>query len=666
MNNDLLLNIVIIFGISAVTVFLLNKVKIPSVIGFLIAGILIGPHTISIIKDQEVIEVLAEVGVILLLFTIGIEFSLSKLLRMRKIVFGAGTIQIISTIIFTLFIAGYFTKHTSESLFAGFLVALSSTAIVMKILTDKKETQSPHGRAIIGILLFQDLCAVLMMILIPVLSGENDNPLMVIWLIIKAVLIVVAVIVVSRQLAPRFFNQIVKARSRELFIISIILFCFGTALITQYAGLSLALGAFLAGMIISDSEYAHQAASDILPFKESFMGLFFVSVGMLLDLSFMAENIITVILVVLAIIILKTLLAFLSAFSAGLSMRTALVTGMNLAQIGEFSFVLAIAGKQAGLISNSYYQLFLSASILTMLATPFIIRYAPQVSLWIVTLFPSKLMIRHRELISKGKKPVNNGHVIIVGFGFNGQNLARVLRETGIDYVISETNAETVKAKRKAGEPIFFGDASGQEILKNLGVKSARLLVCTVPDPFAQRTIIAVAKQMNPCLYIIVRTRYISSIDDLKKLGANEVIPEEFETAIELFSRALQLYKYPPGIINELAEKVRNDNYSLLRKPESEPVSISTRINCLPEIEFDGYMLPDDSLLAGKTIEELNVRQVTGVTIIAIRRNEEVTLNPPAHFKLMPSDIILFTGKRANMEEAMVFFKEMTEGNLKD
>ena len=664
--NDLLLNIVIVFGISAVTVFLLNKIKVPSVIGFLIAGVLMGPYTISLVEDKEVIEVLAEVGVILLLFTIGIEFSLSKLLRMKKIVFGAGSIQIVATIIVTLLIADQFTKNTSDAIFAGFLVALSSTAIVIKILADKKETQTPHGRAIVGILLFQDLCAVLMMILIPVLSGKNDNPLMVVWLIIKAVMIVLAVIIISKQLAPRFFSQVVKSRSRELFIISIILFCFGTALITNYAGLSLALGAFLAGMIISDSEYAHQATSDILPFKESFMGLFFVSVGMLLDVSYLWDHLFTVFIIVCAIIIIKTLIGYLSAYSTGLSMRAAIVTGLNIAQIGEFSFVLAIAGKEAGLITKSSYQLFLSASILSMLISPFVIRYAHSISLRIVSIFPSKLMLRHRELIQKEKKPSRSGHVIIVGFGFNGQNLARILRQTGIDYVITETNAETVKAKKKTGEPIYYGDAASQEILKNLDIKTARLLVCTVPDPFAQRSVISVAKQINPNLYIIVRSRYISSIDELKKLGADDVIPEEFETAIEVFSRALNLYKFPPGVINDLAEKTRKDNYFVLRKPEKDPVILATNKNCLPEIEFDGYMLPDDSLLAGQTIEQLNIRKVTGITIIAVRRNEKVIINPTPEFKLMPGDIVLFTGKRESMEDAKIYFREMTEDNSKN
>lgn len=663
MYTDLLFNIVIIFAISAAAVFFLSKIKIPSVIGFLIAGILIGPYGISLIKDVAAIEVFAEAGVVLLLFTLGIEFSLSKLLRMRRIVFGAGSIQIISTIVITTLIAEYYTTHTAESVFAGFLIALSSTAIVIKILADRKETQSPHGRAMIGILLFQDLCVVLFMVLIPVLAGKSDNPLMVVWLIIKAVLIVVAVIMGARFLVPPLFNQIVKTRSRELFIITIILFCFGTALITHYAGLSLALGAFLAGMIISDSEYAHQATSDVIPFKESFMGLFFVSVGMLLNTGFVIEHLGSVLLIVFAILLIKTLLASIAALSARLTLRTAVITGLGLAQIGEFSFVLAIAGKEAGLIPDNAYQLFLSASILTMIATPFIIRYAPDLSYRLVSLFPSKLMLTHSELLKMERTPAHHGHVIIVGFGFNGQSLAGILKETGIDYMIVETNAETVKKFKATGEPIFFGDASGREILQRLGVKNARALVCTVPDPFAQRTVIAVAKQMNPCLYILVRTRFISAIDELKKLGANDVIPEEFETAIELFSRTLQLYKYPPGIINELAERIRSDNYSVLRRPEGKPVQMDTRINCLPELDFDGYMLPDDSLLAGKTIGELNIRQVTGVTIIAIRRGEDVTLNPPPEFKLMLNDIILFTGKRQSMDEAMVFFREMTEKN---
>ena len=283
MHTDLLFHIVIIFAISAAAVFFLNKIKVPSVIGFLLAGILIGPHGISLIKDQAAIEVFAESGVILLLFTLGIEFSLTKLLRMKRIVFGAGSIQILSTIIITTIIAEHYTAHTTESIFAGFLVALSSTAIVIKILADRKETQTPHGRAMIGILLLQDLCVVLFMVLIPVLSGQNDNPLMVIWLIAKAVLIVIAVIVTARFLVPPLFNQIVKTRNRELFIISIILFCFGTALITHYAGLSLALGAFIAGLVISESEYSHQATAEVLPFRDSFNSLFFVSIGILMD-----------------------------------------------------------------------------------------------------------------------------------------------------------------------------------------------------------------------------------------------------------------------------------------------------------------------------------------------------------------------------------------------
>jgi CPA2 family monovalent cation:H+ antiporter-2 len=342
-----------------------------------------------------------------------------------------------------------------------------------------------------------------------------------------------------------------------------------------------------------------------------------------------------------------------------------MIAGFGLAQIGEFSFVLAISGKAAGLMTENGYQMFLSVTILTMLATPFLIKYAPMMSMWIVSKFPSKLILSHADFIGKAKQSGIKEHVIIIGFGFNGRNLARVLKETGINYIISETNSDTVKEMKKAGEPIYYGDASGQEILIRLGIKKARALVCTVPDPFAQRTIISVARQLNPCVHIIVRTRFISSIDELKALGANEVIPEEFETAIELFSTTLQLYKYPAGIISEMAERVRKDNYSALRKSSGEDVSsISTNTDCLPEIEFDGYLLNDNSLLLGKTISELNIRQVTGITIIAIRREKEVLVNPSPDFKLLPGDIILFTGKREAMDEAMIYFREMTTDNI--
>lgn len=659
MQTDFLLSLVIVFGVSAILVFLLHKIKIPSVLGFLTAGVIIGPHGFGLIDKQNEIEIFAEVGVILLLFTLGVEFSLKKLLRMKKIVFGAGTIQLLLTIAFTSFLTYFIFENLAEAVFAGFLVSLSSTAIVMKILAVRNETQSPHGRAMIGILLFQDICVVLFMIMIPVLSGENDDIKGILWILAKALLIIIVVLSGARWLVPYILHQIVKTRSRELFIISIILLCVGTALFTNEFGLSLSLGAFLAGMIISESEYAYQATADVVPFKESFMGLFFVSIGMLLNTGFLLTNLPLILLIVIILFLLKTSVGYLASIVIRLTHRTSLVTGLGLSQIGEFSFVLALSGKMAGLINEEVYQIFLSASILTMMATPFVMKYAPSFSAWLLNKISPHYTESHKELLVKSK--IQNqyaNHVIIIGFGFNGRNLAKIFYDTDIPYVIIESNNETVRLMKKEGEPIFFGDASGSELLIRMGIRQARLLVCTVEDPITQRSIISISKQINPLLHIIVRTRYISSVEDLKKLGANDVIPEEFETAVELIARTMEVFNFPPGVVDSVTSKIRTDNYAALRKKDLQKKQLFSKQDCLPKIDIDGFLIPENSQITGKTIKELSVREKTGATIIAVRRDGDVNINPSPDFTFVPGDIVLYTGNRESMDKLVKYFKE--------
>src|SRR3990170_2341891 len=369
MELEFLKTLFIIFGVSASVVFILHKLRVPSIVGFLIAGVFLGPHGFGFIQDIREVELLAEIGVILLLFTIGHEISLKNLKRIRSAVLGGGFSQVLLTSLTTSAIAYLFLHKWNASLFAGFLVSLSSTAIVMKMLFDRAEVDSPHGRLSMGILIFQDLCVVPLMLIIPILSGYRGDFVELSLTLLKSATILFVVIFGARWLVPSILHQIVHTRSRELFVITIILLCLGTALLTSRLGLSLALGAFLAGLIISESEYAFQAISDILPFKDSFNGLFFVSVGMLMNLGFLGGNLILILSVVALIVILKTSTGFLSVHLLGHPSRVSLQTGLHLAQIGEFSFVLATAGKSAGLITESLYQLFLSVSVLTMLLT---------------------------------------------------------------------------------------------------------------------------------------------------------------------------------------------------------------------------------------------------------------------------------------------------------
>ncbi len=661
MEYEFLKSLEVIFIASAAVILLLYKLKIPSLIGFIIAGIIIGPYGVGLIKDTHFIQILAEIGVVLLLFTIGIEFSMAKLIRIKKAVVGGGGTQVFFTIVLSAIITYIAIDDVKKSIFFGFLYALSSTAIVLKLLIERGEIDSPHGHTMVGILIFQDLCIVPLMLLIPVLSGKGINMLEVGVKMGKAALIIIVVLLSARWIVPTLLHQIVRTKSRELFLTTIILLCLGIALLTSRFGLSLALGAFLAGLIISESEYAHQAISDILPFKDSFMGLFFVSIGMLMDTGFVLDNSIRIAEIVAFIFTLKIITGTFSSLLIGNSLRSAIIAGLGLAQIGEFSFVLAIAGKASGLISEEFYQIFLSSSVVTMLMTPFILNTAPSVTEWITARPLLKKLFRGRRLSEVDGIPrKRHDHVVIIGFGLNGRNLAKVLREAEIPYVVLEMNSDTVREMKKKGEPIYYGDGTSKEILDRMGIAKARLLVIAISDPVSTRRIVSIARHENPDVYIIVRTRYFVEVDELKSLGADEVIPEEFETSIEIFSRVLHRYSFPRNIILDMVDKIRSNSYTALRSVDLPRRLLFEKYEWLPEIEIDGYRIVEGSPLSEKTIKELQVRKKTGATIIAVRRGKTIHTNPDPDFRLKADDLILFTGDREKMTNALLYFKGET------
>jgi len=655
---EFLTSIVIIFGVSALVVFALHRLKVPSIIGFIVAGVIIGPHDVGIVQDVRSVEILAEIGVILLLFTIGIEFSLGRLMKMRKAVLGGGGIQVLLTIALFGSAAYFVTGHTGRSVFIGFLAALSSTAIVFKILSERGETDSPHGRVIAGILIFQDLCVIPLMLLVPALSGENIKAADLAVTMGKAVLIIAVVLASARWIVPGLLHQVVHTRSRELFITTIILICLGIPLLTSRFGISLSLGAFLAGLIISESEYAHQAISDILPFKDSFLGMFFVSVGMLLDVQYMFDNFLILALVVFMIFCLKILTGTIASLSLGTPLRTSLHTGLGLAQIGEFSFILAVAGKSSGLMTEDFYQLFLSSSVATMMMTPLILRAAPSVSSWIASRPLLEKVVRFTDLRDRDEYPVSiHDHVIVLGFGLNGRNLARVLKKTEIPYAVLEMNSDTVKEMKAKGEPIYYGDGTSKEILHKTGIERARLLVVAISDPVSIRRIVAIAKQENPDIYLIVRTRYVAEVDDLRKLGADEVIPEEFETSIEIFSRVLNRYQLPRNVITDYIDSIRKDGYSILRTLRLPKKPLSERDAILQKIETETYLIKKDSSVSGHSIMKLGLRAETGVTIIGVQRGEKIHQNPPPDFVLESGDVLLLIGKRKKINAAIEYLE---------
>lgn len=658
MEPEFLKSLVIIFGVSALVVFALDRLKVPSIIGFIVAGVIIGPHDVGIVKDIRSVEVLAEIGVILLLFTIGIEFSLTRLLKMKKAVLGGGGAQVLLTIALFGSAAYLFTGHPGRSVFIGFLAALSSTAIVFKILSESGETDSPHGRVITGILIFQDICVIPLMLLIPALSGENIKAADLALTMGKAGLIIAIVLASARWIVPGILHQVVRTRSRELFITTIILICLGIPLLTSRFGISLSLGAFLAGLIISESEYANQAISDVLPLKDSFLGMFFVSVGMLLNVEYMFDNIFRISAAIFLIFGLKILTGMLSSLSLGTPLRTSVHAGLGLAQIGEFSFILAVAGKASGLMTEDFYQLFLSSSVATMMMTPLILRSAPSISAWIASRPVLEKVARFGALSEKEGYPVSvRDHVIILGFGLNGRNLARVLKKTEIPYAVLEMNSDTVREMKSKGEPIYYGDGTSKEILHKTGIERARLLVIAISDPLSIRRIVATAKQENPDVYIIVRTRYMAEVDELSRLGADEVIPEEFETSIEIFSRVLSRYQLPRNVIMDYIDSIRKDGYSILRTVRLPRKPLSEREAILRHIETETYLIKQDSRVGGLSIMKLALRTETGVTIIGVHRGDRVHQNPPPDFVIEPGDVLLLIGKRKNINAAIDYLE---------
>lgn len=661
MHSELLQSLVIIFGVSAFTVFILNRFRIPSIAGFLLSGILIGPHALGWISAVKDIELFAEVGVILLLFTIGMEFSLKKLLKMKRIVFGSGLFQVSITILATFAIAFvFFNLPFQKAVFWGFLIALSSTAIVVKSIADNNESATPHGRAMIGIVLFQDLSVVLFIVLVPLMGGSIDFSISeTIIILLKAAAVIVFVIAGSRWLVPFVFDQIVKTKSRELFIITIILFCLGTAMFTNLMGLSLSLGAFLAGMMLSESDYAYQAMSDVVPFKESFMGLFFVSVGMLLNVSFAANHLILILSFFIILVIIKAVIGFLAVKTAGFTTRISIISGLGIAQIGEFSFVLAIEGRINGLMSEDLYQIFIATSILSMFATPFILKSSASIAAWTIQKFNKSYFKNHKTSSYSGdflSRDSKTDHVIIAGYGFNGRNLSNILKQAGIPYLIIDTDMSLVKKFKSKGEPIYYGDASSSDVLEHLGVKKAKMLVVTVTDPITQRIIISNARRHSKCLYILVRTKYVQSVSELKKTGANDVIPEEFETSLEIFHRVFLYYNIPPETIEHTLETIRQNNYALLRNSSEDKMALLGKLHCIPEIDIRSVKISPFSKHIGKTVRDLNVRQVTGVSVLAIRRGNELITTPNLEIPLQENDIVLFTGDNESIIKALGFF----------
>jgi CPA2 family monovalent cation:H+ antiporter-2 len=649
---DFIRDLVVIFGISVLVAVLFHRLYFPSIVGFLISGALVGPYGLNLVGDLHRVELFAEVGVVLLLFTIGLEFSLAKLARIRRFAISGGALQVGLTILLTALTGLVVHLSLRAGIFWGFLLALSSTAIVLKMLMERGELDAPQGRLSIAILIFQDLIVVPMMMILPVLGGTtSEEPVKILLTLGRSLLLIGAILAAAAWVVPKALSLVVRVKSRELFVITVIMICAGIAWLAGANGLSLAVGAFIAGLVISESEYSHQALADIMPFRDSFISLFFVSIGMLLDVGQFMERLIFILPLTIGVLLLKGAVAGGVTLLLGYPLRVAVLVGLTLPQVGEFSFVLAQAGQPFGLLTPAGYQTFLQISILTMIVTPFLIRVGPSLAARAESVPRLRRWVKGGEAAEAQSHPAPlRNHVIIAGYGLNGLNLARVLKEMNVPYVILDLHWGVVQRGRALGEPLYFGDVTQSEVLRQVGIGRARVLVLAVSDPFGTRRAIQAARQNNPNIHIVVRTRYVREVDDLLDLGAHKVVPEEFETSLGIFDLVLQQYGVPPREIWRKQEEIRRESYSLLRGKETEQ---SRRKNPPVDVEVHYGPIRADSEYVGKNLAELRLTERKGVRVTAVIRSGEAHPAPDEAFQVGQGDILVMTGTRDEIERTV-------------
>ena len=646
----------ILLGSAVLGVVAFRMLQLPPMLGYLVVGILIGPHALGLAVQSEESTTLAEFGVVFLMFSIGLEFSLPKLMAMRRIVFGLGLAQVVTTIVATMvfgamiatLLPASFQVGWQASFALGGALAMSSTAIVSKMLAERLELESAHGRKIIGILLFQDLAVVPLLIMIPAM-GQSPHDLMesLAWAGAKAIIVLVLLLFLGQKLVRFWFAIVVKRRSQELFMLNLLLITLGAAWITERAGLSLALGAFVAGMLISETQYKHQVEEDIKPFRDVLLGLFFITVGMLLDLRVVFENWWLVLILLIGPVLFKfaliALLAKLFGSSTGVSIRT----GLALAQAGEFGFVLINLAGGMQLMNPLIIQVVLASMVLSKLAAPFLISKSDQIVLKVAA---NEWMMQSLVLTNIATRTMaSKKHVIVAGFGRNGQSLATLLSEEKIDYHALDLDPERVQEAQTAGANVSYGDAARRESLIAAGISRAGALVITYAETKSALKVLRLVHELAPTLPVIVRSYDDTDLDLLKRAGAAEVVPEALEGSLMLASHALMMLGVPLQRVAQRMQAARDQRYVSLRgyfhagsEAGEEDEQSSVRLHSV--------ILPDDANGVGKTLEQVDVA-TSGAEVTRIRRGK-ASLDITPQTLLHSGDVVVLLGTADAVELA--------------
>ncbi len=652
MEISVLKDIIIIFALSTGVNFIFTKIKIPTIIGYMLTGIIAGPHLLGVIHQPHEIDLMAEIGVVLLMFTIGIEFSLNHLLKIRKIVFLGGFMQFTLTTGAIMLIARRYGAGWNEALFIGFLTALSSTAVVLKLLQERSELSSNYGRTVLGILIFQDLLLAPLLLLTPILGGETTGQGMhFLMLLLKTVIIVGIAYAGNRWLMPKLLHLVAMTKNQELFLMCILLICLSVAMLASEMELSLAFGAFLAGLMISESGYSHNAFGHLLPFKDTFTSFFFVSIGMLLDLQFVYQHLWIVIGTVLLVIMVKAIVAGATAFTLGHTVRGTVMVGIALSQVGEFSFVLAQNGAQYHFVSDFYFQLFLAVAVTTVSVSPFLIHFSKPLADAILQLPIPKRIVDGIFPLKQIDVPDLKNHIVLIGKDSRSLNLAKMARYMKLPYVAIAFDPAAVRQRQLKGDTVIYGDAVNVPILEKARIESAVIIVVSVGNLITAMSIVEKVRNLNKHGYILVRSKYVDDIEELYRIGADQVIPEEFETAIEIFGRILKKMLVPQHEITIALARIREENYGIFR--EQDDKKALSILKELPNIEINAFKVERGSPLIGKTMIEIQFRNRYKVTLIALLRNGVLMEHPEPDIIFQPNDTLYIMGKPEQIAEAV-------------
>lgn len=656
----LIVDLVSVFAVAACGGLLAALLKQPVLLGYIIGGMVVGPTGLGLIKEIVQVETLAQFGVAFLLFALGVEFSLTELKKVKAIALGGGTLQIILTILVTVLVCGVtgaWGTLPAKGVFLGSILSLSSTAVVLKCLMERNETETPHGQVMLGILVVQDLALGLMLAVLPALHQPGEAiGVAVVMALVKIGLFAAGAYAAGIWLIPRLLRLLAGTESKELFLLGVVTICLGIALLTEYLGLSIEMGAFVAGLMISEVEYADETLTIVEPLRDIFASLFFAAIGMLIDPVFLWQNLELILGLVALVFVGKFLIITPLVRLFRYPLKTALIAGLGLAQIGEFSFVLASEGQALGLVSRRIYLLILGTTAVTLMLTPFVLRLLPFLFDFAESIpWLKPYLVNDQALDLSADLPQKN-HIVVCGYGRIGQNLVKLLQQYQLPVVVIDQSESRIQQLREAGIPYVYGNSVSLHVLETAGVNHAQGMAIALPDPASIRLCLKRALELCPELDTVVRATQDKNIEVLYQLGAKEVIQPEFEASLEMANHLLIAVGLLPDLVQQKIQEIRQNHYLDLR-PERSPAEVSQYLQKVTrDLNRRWYDLPANSPFIGMTLEEVNMRYLTGVSLMAIRRADGEEIDYPNYqTTFLLGDRLLVVGSNQELNALIAF-----------